>query len=346
MHIVDAIIHKVAKQKDTRGHSSTTITPRTESLTIDVYLTQLMQEILRLYARLSPGYGTLGQDPVDYPFTSFLREYADDESIDFIEFTTRTNRRIASAMQGHQFTTTSYPLFIRYNNQWRDWILVAVLKLKDQVSVDDETLDLSSARVFAIQDLREAARIDVQKWQQDDQPYLSFIKRGAGGDSSSEYFRTAMACLNYTDARYHTELALDALREDCAEREFTPEQTIQANEQFHSYCEEKYDRGEPVNLVAFSSQLNDQEPTDFLDYIRENEIEVAETFAPHKATFRKLGRIKKTFRSVSLSFDVDELFNEKVGLANNKKAILISEAPADLISSISMALGYSEDDNE
>ena len=185
-----------------------------------------MQEILKLYARLSPGYGALGQDPVDHPFSTFLREYKEDKSIGFIEFTAKTNRRIASTMQGHQFTTTSYPLFIRYNNQGRDWILIAVLKLKDQVSVDDETLDLSSARVFAIQDLREAARIDVQKWHQDDQPYLSFIKRGAGGDSSSEYFRTAMACLDYTDSKYHTTLALGALRQYCKEREYTPEQTI------------------------------------------------------------------------------------------------------------------------
>lgn len=346
MHIVDAIIHKVAKQKDTRGHSSTTITPRIESLIIDDHLTQLVQEILKLYARLSPGYGTLGQDPVDHPFTTFLREYTGNESIDFIEFTTRTNRRIASAMQGHQFTTTSYPLFIRYNNQGRDWILVAVLKLKDQVSVDEETLDLSSARVFAIQDLREAARIDVQKWQQDDQPYLSFIKRGASGDSSSEYFRTAMACLEYTDSKYHTTLALDALRQYCRGREYTPEHTIQAKELFRSYCEEKQNCDEPVNLVAFSSQLNDQEPTDFLDYIREHEIAVAETFAPHKTTYSKLGRIKKSFRSVSLSFDVDELFTEKVRLASNKTGILISEAPADLIDSIREALGQSEDDNE
>ena len=345
MHIVDAIIHKVAKQKDTRGPASTNITPRTESLTLDEHLTQLVQEILKLYARLSPGYGTLGQDSVDHPFTTFLREYTEGESIEFIEFTTKTNRRIATAMQGHQFTTTSYPLFVRYNNQGRDWILVAVLKLKDQVSVDEETLDLSSARVFAIQDLREAARIDVTKWQQDDQPYLSFIKRGAGGDSSSEYFRTAMACLDYTDSKYHTTLALGALKQYCSDREFTPEQTVRAKEQFRSYCEEKHDRGEPVNLVAFSSQLNDQEPTDFLDYIREHEITVAETFAPHKATYVRLGRIKKTFRSVSLSFDVDELHTQKVRLVKNHNDLLISAPPADLIGTIKDALGL-PDDNE
>ena len=98
-------------------------------------------------------------------------------------------------------------------------------------------------------------------------------------------------------------------------------------------------------MVAFSSQLNDQEPTDFLDYIREHEKAVAETFAPHKTTYGKLGRIKKTFRSVSLSFDVEELHTEKVSLAN-KTGILITEAPADLIASISEALGQSEDDNE
>lgn len=347
MQITESIIHRIAKQKDTSGIDSVDIKPRKTTLPLDDKVISLGEEILKLYGKLNPGYGTLGQDPNVHHFPVHLGEYLAPAGIDFITFTNRTVGAIATAMSGQRFTTTSYPLFIRYNNQGRDWVLIAILKLKEGVGIDEETLDLNESLSFDIHDLREAARIDIQKWQDNEQPYLSFIKRGSGSDAeSSRYFRTALACLDYIDSKHHTDAAMTALERYCGANNFTSDEKISARSAFYEYCSEKKTQGQPVNLTALSALINDQKPTAFIDYIREQDIEVNEIFSPNTSSYNKLQRIKKSFGTIKLGFDVNDLVTEQIMLDDDKSSVIITSPPRDLIESILEALGESELDDE
>lgn len=57
------------------------------------------------------------------------------------------------------FATGGYPLFLHYDNQGQEWLLVAMLKLKPGTGVNDQTLELSDTLSFDIDHLHEAARI-------------------------------------------------------------------------------------------------------------------------------------------------------------------------------------------
>ncbi len=164
MKIKKSIIHGILKCKETSGAESVETKPRNSLLTVDDRLDGLCKDVLSLYGKLSNGYGVLGGDEEIHRFPRYLRSYL-SEKIEFIDFSLRTIAVLSESMSQQRFATTSYPIFFMYENQGRDWILIAVLKLKQNVGIDEKTLDLNDSLTFDIGNLREAARIDIARWK-------------------------------------------------------------------------------------------------------------------------------------------------------------------------------------
>ena len=344
MEIQESIIHRVIKAKDTSGSNSVQIKPRDALLNIDERVKKLGCDVLKLYGKLSNGYGILGTDFDTHRFPKFLYDHI-NHTDSFIDFSRKTISVIAEKMSGQRFTTTSYPIFFKYTNNGREWVLIAVLKLKEGVGIDENTLDLNDSVFFDISNLREAARIDIQKWQSNQQPYLSFIKRGTGNDSeSSAYFRSALSCLEYTDAKYNTDVALKALNDYCDHKEFDSARRQLVRSTMYDYCQEKKDNDQPVNVTSLSAMLDDQNPEDFVTFIRENEYEVSETFSPNPSSFKSLMRLSKKFGSISLGFEIDDIYSERVYYDPDRNAIFIKNPPPDLVEEMKKIKGADEVD--
>ncbi len=345
MEIQQSIIHGVIKSKDTSGAGSAQIKPRHELLPVDNRLITLGNDILKLYGKLSNGYGMLGNDYNVHRFPRYLDLHINSES-DFIEFSNNTISVISELMSQQRFSTTSYPVFFRYTNQGRDWLLIAVLKLKEGVGIDENTLDLNDSLFFDISNLREAARIDIEKWRLDQQPYLSFIKRGAGTDSeSSKYFRDALSCLDYTDAKHNTDIAVQAVDDYCQNQNFDAQKKQSLRARMYEYCKEKKDADQPVNLTALSAFLNDQEPDSFINFVRQHSYEVSETFSPHPESYKKLQRLSRRFGTISLGFDIDDLYSERVVYSSADNSIIVKNPPAELVEEIRKARGESQNND-
>lgn len=338
MEITESIIHGVVKARETNGEGAVTIRPRDFVLPIDERLDSLGGEVLKLYTRLSNGYGTFGDDALIHQFPILMKRYIDEE-IDLVEFSRGACSLISVPMQEQWMATTTWPLFVRYESQGKDWLLIAMLKLKEGVGIDEATLDLNDSLSFDVSHLYEAARIDIQKWQDDEQPYLSFIKRRATDADVTKYFRVALACTEYTDARHNTEVAVKALNDYFEQEAWEPLQRQTATDRLYAYCVEKKANDEPVNLTALSAIINDQAPESFIEFIRENNYEVSEVFSPNPATYKKLMRVSRRFGSVSVSFDVNDLRNETVYYDPDLQGLVIMNPPADLLAEMDKALG-------
>lgn len=339
MEIQQAIIHGIKKEKDTSGNDSVEKRPRNQLLPIDERVNKLGNDVLKLYGKLSNGYGMLGNDMDVDRFPKYLNKYVADET-NFIDFTNSAIAVIAEQMSQQRKTTTSYPIFFRYSNQGRDWLLIAVLKLKEGIGIDEDTLDLNKSLIFDISNLREAARIDIEKWKDNDQPYLSFIKKGSGADAeSSRYFRSALSCLEYTDAKHNTDITVRAIDDYCAEKRYSAAKRQEIRAKMHDYCKEKKDADQPVNLTSLSTIINDQEPESFIGFIRENDYEVSQTFSPHPDSYKRLHRLSKRFGTISIGFEVDDLVADRIVYDEDTNSIILNEPPEDLIVDIKKAKG-------
>lgn len=130
MEITESIIHGVIKARETNGAGAVTIKPRILELPIDERLDSLGGEVLTLYTRLSNGYGTFGDDALIHQFPVLMKRYIDEE-IGLVEFSRGVCSLISVPMQEQWMATTTWPLFVRYESQGRDWLLIAMLKLKE-----------------------------------------------------------------------------------------------------------------------------------------------------------------------------------------------------------------------
>lgn len=333
MQIQEAILHRIIKDRNTHGANSTSTSKRNLCLPIDDRLEHMAEEILKIYSRATSGYGTFNSNQTVYRFPVLLQDHV-AEQLNFIDFTRESTELIAAEMGKEPFATGGYALFLRYTNLEREWMLVAMLKLKPGTGVNEETLELSDTLSFDIEHLHEAARVDLQKWQTNTQPYLSFIKKRQTSDQVSRYFREALGCTEYTDSKHHTGQMLDAFEAYCEENDWPPEQKREARRRVYDYCEAKDKADEPVNLTALSVVIDDQNPVAFTEFVRDNDYEIDETFKPHKTTYNRFKRISKTFGSVKVSFDVQDIWEHRVDYDEENACLVISNPPDELITEI------------
>ncbi len=333
MHIQEAILHRITKEQHSTGHGSVTTQKRAACLPADDRLVRMIEGVLKIYARATSGYGTFDANEAVYHFPVVLRNYV-TASADFISFTSEATDLIAAKMEDEPFSTGGYALFLRYTNLGQDWMLVAMLKLKPGTGVNEQTLELSDTQSFDIDHLHEAARVDLGKWQAGTQPYLSFIKKRQSSEQVSLYFRKALGCTEYTDSKHHTGEMREAFEAFSSANEWSQEQKRAARQRIYDYCEAKEKAGESANLTALSALIDDQNPGAFSDYVRDNAYEVSETFKPHKATYRRFKRISRTFGSVRVSFDVQDLLNGDVDFDQDNDCLVINNLPEDLIDEI------------
>lgn len=336
MNITEAIVHGIEKEA---GITFNVIEHPKETLsTIDEHMNRLGGEILSTYSKTTNNYGSFGEDPDTHRFPIRLLEYFSEET-SLIDFSKAVTHLIADKMASSAPATGGYVLFLRYTNQAKEWLLVVMLKLKTGTGIDENTLELNQTVSFDIQHLHEAARIDLEKWQRDEQPYLSFIKKSGRQDDVTRYFRLALSCTDYIDSKYHTELLLRAIDTYCQHNQWSADQKQQARRRTYEYCDEKFRLGEAINLNSLSAFINDQDPTSFSSYIRDNDIPINETFDPHKATFTRFKRIQGKFNNIKVSFDAEDVINERVDYDVPSNSLIIKNIPESLVLEIQKAKG-------
>lgn len=334
MHIQEAILHHIIKAENTSGPSSARLEPRLARLSPDDRLQRTMEGVLRIYAKAINGFGTFDADQTVYRFPVLLKDYIANGA-DFIQFSQDSGRLIAAKMSDAYFANGGYALFVRYSNLGQDWLLVVMLKLKEGIGIDQATLDLNDTLSFDIDHLHEAARIDLGKWQSNTQPYLSFIKKRRGSEDVTRYFRQALGCTEYTDSKHNTTQLLGAVEAFCDAQSWSTEQRNDARRRTFDYCQTKDRAGEPVNLTALSAHIFDQNPTAFAEYVRENDYEVSETFKPDRKTYTRFKRIDGKVGNVKVSFDVDDLMQQRVDYDRDNNCLIIHNIPQDLADQIS-----------
>lgn len=337
MNIEEAIIHGLIKEK---RNDDVTERFRTELSAIDNRMQTLGEGVLKEYAKQSDSYGTFDADENTFPFAKGLREYYQG-NVDLLELSLTTSRLLKKQMSESPLSTSVYILFIRYENMGRDWLLAVMLKLKASTGVDPETLELKENLSFDINSLHEAARIDLEKWREDEQPYLSFIKKGRGKDDVTKYFRLALGCTEYTDSSYNTDQAVKAVDAYCKHKNYGEKEVQAARQKLHEYFDEKYNSvDKTVHLKALSGIINDGEPDDFYDFVKNEDIPVSDKFSPAKKIYDKLRVISGKFGTVSVRFEAKDVIRDYVDYDEHKKVLIIKNVPPALIGDIRKAKGY------
>jgi len=339
IQITEATIHHLEKTAQTRGAGSITVHPRAAQLPVDDVLQRLCDSLILMYTRAANSNGTLGIDPRAHRFPVHLREYVEGRSA-FMPFTREAVALIAQQMEGSFLATGGYALFLRYRTDMHDFVLVAMLKLKPGAGIDAGTLTLTETLNIDLAHLNEAARINLTRWQEDQQPYLTFIKGATRQAEVSEYFRQALACTSFTDSRHHTEAVLRAAHDfvdariDLSVQERREERAAMRHRLFECLDSNR----EEVPLATIAAAVNPSAPDAFLDHVRSRPegdgYNLDERFKPNRATYIGLKRLRGRMGTVSLSFDVADVQAERVRYDAGTDSVILKSPTEPLKNSI------------
>lgn len=212
--------------------------------------------------------------------------------------------------------------------------MVVMLKLKNGTGIDPETLDLTDSLSFDIDHLREAARVDIEKWTANTQPYLSFVKKRSAGEDVTRYFRQALGCTEYIDAKHNTNAMMEAVRQFCTAKSLNTDEANEVRRRVYEYCDQRERSQEPVDLVALSAHLYHQDPLAFSEFVRDEHFEMSDSFVPYRKAFGRFKRIDARVGSVKVSFDVDDLLEDRVDYDAQHRYLIIKDLPQELIDKI------------
>ena len=321
MEITEAIIHRLIKDPNQSKHAE--VDPRNDRLAVNDVLIKLTQEVIKIYNRVSNGHGTFDPDHDVYRFPSLAKDYVDEE-LDFVPFSKSTASLIADKMKTEPFASGGYLLMVRYKHGDFDGLIIAMLKLKPGTAINEKTKELLENLALDVDHLHEAARVSIPKWYSGEEPYLSFVKKRAGKDDITRYFRTALGCTNYTSAKHHTEQAIQAIKDYMDSQDWDTKTKNKVKSKVHEYLSEKSKNKEPVNLTHLSGVVHDSEPENFKEFVKDNEYPINEVFDPDPKTFKKFKRIQGKVGTINISFDVDDVVDGRVKFDPATGKIIIS----------------------
>ena len=341
MQIKEAIIHQLIKAKETQGDGSVQVQPRTSRLASDAFLEATVQTLLETYSESVSGYGSLGTDANLHRFPVLLRTYLNASANTpqaFIDFTSNSLNLIAENMKKEFFATGGYVLFLRYNNLNDDWLMVVVLKLKAGAGVDPITMDLQRTLTLDISKLHEAARVNLTKWNIDTQPYLSFVK--PKGQKVSDYFRDALACLNFTNSKHHIDQVIQALGKFIEARtDIAPaDRSIRLIDARQKLYDCFVANPSEVVLATISACVMPSDPTAFTTFVRTGPLaanyQINDSFKPDRSTYSRIKRLRGKMGSVTVSFDVDDVRAQRVRYDSTTNTLVLKQPSTDLIAEI------------
>jgi nucleoid-associated protein len=334
MHIQEATIHRLIKAAQTKGIGAAKQQLRGDLLPVDQTLITVCTDLLALYSTVANSNGTLGQDATLHTFPIRLNDYI-EQTIDFNVFSTVTLSLIKSKMEESIFANGGYALFLRYSEGNSDFLLVAMLKLKPGAGIDEDSLSLEPTLNIDLGLLHEAARINLTRLSSDTQPYLTFIKGRKQKGDVTEYFRTALACENFTSSRHHTEQVIKAAnafadsRQDLSTPQEKYSEKIDMRRRLHTCFASN---SQEVVLDTLAAAIMPRQPSDFVNFVRTgpsaSEYQINDAFKPHRSSYRKLYRITGAIGTISVGFDVSDVQAQRVYYDANIDALII-KSPTD-----------------
>lgn len=326
MEIQEAIVHRIRKER----HVNAELQPRNDVLPIDERLTKLIESVREVFNRTSNrGYGAFQDAVLTYPFSGELKKYVDGE-MTMPEFTSAVLPVIKREIDKATLSTGGYLFFTRYTEADKDFLLVLILKLKPGTSIDESTLLLNESIRFDIDNLREAARVNLSSWQEEEERYVTFVKRGRDADkSATDYFRDFLGVTELSESSQQTKMLIEALNKYNVVKELGADKFRDLRQRLHSYCAECTKEKKGISLIALSSRFDDQAPEDFSQFIIDQDIQLSDGFEPNAKVYRTLQRYRIKNTTLTLDFE-ESILGSRVVYDQVTESIIIRDLPEDL----------------
>lgn len=333
MHRIDKTQHQTdatPTYKENLFSSSPTLTSFSESLS-ETYSKKTSKE----YANFRTGENLP-------EFQRILDEYLENESDEsFKRFSRQATEQLASKMNSKPASTGGFVVVVDYTNIFR-FILIALVNKKEGYT--ENNLDIVQIEQLNIDQLGMAGFVNINNYQNENTDYrpLSFMR---GTREVSDYFSSFLgADTNIETSSHMTGVLINALKDYYRHKEYELSEIEQKSQAIFSFCDDKRQNAEPVNVTAISSILDPDNPNEFFEFSQEEERNYNLNTVIESIHRQKLNNLKSfSIKGAGFRISFDrELYNDTIKLNNNNQ-LIISDLPLEFIEQIRQEFNISNE---
>ncbi|WP_314341403.1 nucleoid-associated protein [Acinetobacter guillouiae] len=251
----------------------------------------------------------------------------------FIKFSHDISTLITLELAKATMGTGGFVLILNYIHSETEWLMIIMLKNDEGYGLS-ELLTLEKRKYLNIKRLNESARINVNQWltntslpNEEKKSCLSFMK-GKKDEDVTEYFRDALGCVGYHSSNKNTKEVIKAITTYMEKNEYLAVTRDNVRISIHEYFTQQYNNDLEVDLETISRKVDTDYPSDFIEYLRENNINIDSSFKPSQKSFKNLQKLSFTIGDVRVSFSYDDI-NETISLSD--QGLLIKTVPPHII---------------
>jgi nucleoid-associated protein len=276
------------------------------------------------YHKSNPNFGIFEENLISYPYQTLVNEYLEGDC-DFLRFTSKAMQHFLTVIQQEQQATGGNVIFAHYTVNKEEFLLVMMLNSKKQFNVNED-LGLYDVLILDIEKLDLANTLNITKWKNSEDTYLSFAK---GRKEISKYFRHFIGCTDQTSAVQSSKSLKGALLDYIGELKIDNFEKEDIRNKVFNYCVEKIKKREDISLSHISSMIDENNPENFKNFAASERYGVSSLVKGHRQTLKSLKFYVYRSKKLTIEFD-SSLVNESIFYNENRNELRIKNIPAEL----------------
>lgn len=296
----------------------------------------LFESLLNAFERRSSlTHGSFNQENEEgYPFISSFEKFLVNEEApeNFEQLVEAGMSQLAAAIASPsaRSATGGYVIFAVYGSDRADYLLAALVRDRSSIALND-SLHPTEVIEVNLEQLHQAARINITTFKQGKDSYLSFIGSKQKGDIT-HYFSTAFGCTDVTPSRKSTGELIKAAKDFCNQHDLG-EKKEEIVEDVVSYLERQRSEKQTANLNDIENLFDAYIPPEqaetmagtFGTFANGGPYNVSHEFQPHTSTINRFSKLKAKSDNWQLDFT-----KKALGPAQSGKDIEFDEASGTL----------------
>jgi nucleoid-associated protein len=330
MAIKNIIVHLLNKKADS-GESTLSLSDEVISTTHS--LDKFLDDLNKTYnSKSNKIFGAFRKDQELPSLKQCLSDYIEKQT-GFVDMSHQAMMLFKQSIDQANKATGGYVVFIHYALFGTEFMMIAILNNTGGISVS-KSLDISNIDYLDLSKLHLAARIDLTQWKEepDSDRFISMV-RAKESHKLSEYFRNFIGSDEKVDSGSETAALFNAVNQYCDDEISEDNDKALIKKKAAKFCIEQADNGQNIALNDFSSYVNDTAVDDFLNYVKNEQFELASEIAPNKSVARRFNKLSGRNARLSISFNEEMLGNDVVFNAE-KGTLTFSDIPDSLKSQL------------
>ncbi|NVJ60407.1 MAG: nucleoid-associated protein [Gammaproteobacteria bacterium] len=324
MTIKHCTIHKISRSKP---NAEPVIQLRPNEVSSEGPVVSLFEQLKLSFTRSTQKqYGLFNPELSDNPIPPLLTK-VQEENLSFSSMTHQAMEHLKLQLAKSTEPFQTHILFVIDELVEQEFFYAFWINHSDAQFIDNE-LTVDTLQMVDPSKLTYAIKLDVEQWKVDgwDQ-YLSQIL-SKGNKELADCFSAFTGFISSVDLKAQTEDFLSVV-DEYVEQQDDEKLGQQLKSKIVEYCIDQDMAGSPVDLSHLSSQLDEEKPEQFSQFISEKKPEVRKELYTDRASLKKYVRFFGRDKNLSISFSSD-MFGDNIVFDEQSDELILKHIPKSL----------------